>query len=411
MDTERNVYLGIDISNKYTLLSCYRLDMEEPVTISTTLGTENYLVPTFVAKRRGMGMWYFGEEAKKAVNIMEATGVENVYNLAMQKERVHIEDTEYSARELLVIYFKRFFAAVNIDLSQVKKLCVTVSTVTMETMELFSYVANMLGLENKRLMLIDYKESFYYYALSQNPALYVSDVSLFDYCSQNLIHLNLSRNQRTKPQLITIDTTNYGDISDMKSSRFRSISEQVMTEKRCSSVYLLGESFEGDWIQESLSILCKGRKVFQGRNLYSRGACYGAAVKSNDVEWPFIYMGDNELKLNLSIKVSDLNEMKFISLIEAGDSWYEAKGECEILLDGTDGVLDFWVQRPESRDAHLEELELTDLPKRANRTTRLRISALPVSDKKIAITILDLGFGEIVPASGRRWEHTISLEE
>ena len=77
-------------------------------------------------------------------------------------------------------------------------------------------------------------------------------------------------------------------------------------------------------------------------------------------------------------------------------------------MDG-DKEIDFWLQLPHSRDARIEKLELSDLPERKPKTTRLRISAKPVSDSKVKIKIRDLGFGEIVKSSDLTWEYTMSL--
>ena len=101
--------------------------------------------------------------------------------------------------------------------------------------------------------------------------------------------------------------------------------------------------------------------------------------------------------------------MQFYTLITAGESWFESKGECEVILDGTPEI-EFWIQQPESREAHVELLELTDLPERTRRTTRLRITATPISDREITVVIRDLGFGEIAPSSNRTWEHTMRLQ-
>jgi hypothetical protein len=57
----------------------------------------------------------------------------------------------------------------------------------------------------------------------------------------------------------------------------------------------------------------------------------------------------------------------------------------------------------------VEVLELTDLPKRESRMTRLRISAKATSDKQILIEIKDLGFGELAPASNKTWSHTVTI--
>ena len=43
-------------------------------------------------------------------------------------------------------------------------------------------------------------------------------------------------------------------------------------------------------------------------------------------------------------------------------------------------------------------------------TRGMRVCARPVSDRDICLNIRDLGFGEIVPASGKTWEHVIHLQ-
>ena len=46
-------------------------------------------------------------------------------------------------------------------------------------------------------------------------------------------------------------------------------------------------------------------------------------------------------------------------------------------------------------------------PERENRTSRLRIVAVPRSDRSIEIEVTDLGFGELVASSGMSWNHII----
>ena len=175
-----------------------------------------------------------------------------------------------------------------------------------------------------------------------------------------------------------------------------------------SSVYLVGDGFEGNWMKLSVAYLCRGRRAFIGKNLYSKGACYAAAVRAKKLEWPYVYLGDNEMKVNVYLKVRNSGATEFFTLISAGDNWYEAVGECEVLLDGTPEI-DFWLQQPDSREARIEKLELTDLPERPPRATRLQITAKPLSDSKVCIGIKDLGFGEIFPASEKMWEYVMSL--
>ena len=412
MEQIEGVFVGIDISARNTLISFYKQNMEEPATVSTVVGAENFAIPTVIGKKFGISQWYFGDEAIRQAKAREATLVEELYTLALKKELVVIEGTSYEARELLVIFFKKLFsipgAAVAAD--NIAKLIVCVEQVDLSTMELMNFIASRINVDSKKLMLVDRRESFYYYALSQKPELFLYNVALFDYSGLNMVSTMLHRNQTTRPQVINLDVVNHGELGESRDTAFEQIVVNTFGSQLISAVYLVGDGFDGDWMKTSLTKMCRGRKVFLGKNLYSKGACYAGYIRESNVDWPFLYIGDNDLKLNLSIKIYDNNELRFLTLIDAGESWYDAKGECEVILDG-DREIEFYIQRPDSREAHVEVLELIDLPQdRENRTTRLRIQASPVSDVAIAITITDLGFGEISPSSGQSWEHTISLE-
>lgn len=163
-------------------------------------------------------------------------------------------------------------------------------------------------------------------------------------------------------------------------------------------------------MKQSVSFLCQGRRAFMGKNLYSKGACYAAAVQAGKANWQYVYLGDNEMKVNVSLKVLNKGSMEFLTLISAGDNWYEAVGECEVILDGSPEIA-FWLQSPNSREAKTTRLELSDLPKRPNKVTRLRIVAKPLSDTKVQILIKDMGFGEFYKSSDKVWEYVMALAE
>lgn len=404
------VYFGIDINDKYTMLSYFQKNMDEPETISMVMGSENYQIPTYLAKRRGMGQWLIGSDAKTQVKLHQAVGVDNLLQKALNQEEVYLEQECYQARDLLVIFLKKLLSVPGYFRGNaiVEKLVVTLEKLDLSVMELFSMAALSMGLESSQLALVDYRESFYYYTLNQPPQIFSHDVVLFDYTGPQLKHFLLERNEHTLPQVVTLHQGNDGSLLDNRDLEFEEVIERAFAGRTVSAAYLIGDGFDGDWMKRSLQKLCRGRRVFAGKNLYSKGACYAGVVKNGKKDWPFVYMGDNELKLNVFLKVLDQKNNRFFTLINAGDSWYESKGECEVILDGSPEI-EFWIQKPESREAHVEVLELTDLPKRERRTTRLRITASPVSDREVRLQIRDLGFGELVPSANQTWEHVIRL--
>ncbi len=404
------VYYGLDISDKYAMISFYQLNMDSPATISTVAGSEVFLIPLYIAKRRGMAQWFFGDEARRQVGLGLAVGVDRLYERALSRDKVMIETEEYPAVDLFVIYLRKLLS-MPVPLmkgSFLKKLTVTVSELSIEAKELFALVAGKLNISGAKLSMFDYRECFYYYVLNQTPSLFLHDVMLYHYDGNHLRSFKLRRDQSFTPQIVHLDNREIGPLLDNLDEAFTRIVSKDMDESYISSVYLTGDGFDGDWLKKSLAVLCRDRRVFLGKNLFSKGACYAGMIRDGKKEWPFLFIGDHELKVNVSLKVLDRNEMKFITLLSAGENWFDVKGECEVILDGTKEV-EFWIQRPDSRQATVELLELNDLPERENRTTRLRITVAPISDRDVRISIRDLGFGELVLSSGKVWEHDIHV--
>ncbi len=403
-------YIGIDMDDQNAVISFFQSGMKEPETVSLVAGSEVFQIPLLLMKKRGIGQWFIGEEAKRVAMLQNTEPVDCLISRALSREQLVIEEETYAAEELLTLYIKKLILAAsrlgNPGLPD--KLVITTEKLSRDLTELFFYVGEKLGLEKEKITLLDRKESFYYFTLNQQKDIWLHDVFLYDYRDGIIKCCLMQRNLRTMPQVVTITEDVRSLDENGRDELFFKILQENFRGHIISAVYLVGESFEGDWMKLSLAFMCRGRRAFIGKNLYSKGACYAAAVIAEKSEWPYIYMGDNEMKVNISLKVKNRGTLEFLTLISAGENWYEASKECEVLLDGSPEI-DFWLQLPNSKEAKIEKLELADLPERKNKTTRLRIHAKPLSDTKVQILIRDLGFGEIVKSSDKTWEYVMSI--
>lgn len=403
-------YLGIDLNDKYAMISYFQLNMEEPETVSMVAGSEMYQVPLVLAKRKGVGQWYYGDDANKMAKTSEMICVDNLLKRAVSGESIRIDDKLYDAVDLLALYLRKLITLPQMlgNSHEVSRVAITVDRLTRENMEMFWKIAGKLGLKPEQFLVIGHKESFYYFALNQQEDLWLHDVFLFEYDNQSMHYYALKRNVRTTPQVISITESQKISLLGDKDTEFYRLLTDAFLNRIISTVYLVGEGFEGGWMKNSLNFLCRGKRAFMGKNLFTKGACFAAAIRDEEDEWPFVYMGENEMKFNLSLKVSDKGELAFYHLISAGKNWFESKGECEVILSGTPEI-DFWKQLPNSREAKIETLELSDLPDRPDRTTRLRITAQPISDNQIEVTIKDLGFGEMIHSTDKVWKYTMAM--
>ena len=408
--TNNSYYIGIDITDKNAIISYYQPNMEEPETLSTVAGSEVYQIPIVLAKRKDLGQWYYGDDARKMAMNGEMIFVDNLYRRAVNGEKIVIEEESYKAEDLLALYFKKLIDLPQKlgNLSVCNKLVLTVERLSKENMDMFWRILPKLNLNSEQFMVVDHKESFYYFALSQKEALWFHDVYLFEYEKGAIHSYGLKRDLRTTPQVISITESPKTSVLGDRDLEFQRILQQNFENKIVSTAYLVGDGFDGGWMKNSLTFLCRGRRAFMGKNLFSKGACYAAWARENEDQWPFIYMGENEMKFNLSLKVKHHGELQFYNLISAGRNWFESKGECELILSDTSEI-DFWKQLPNSREAIIETLELTDMPCRPDRTTRVRIIAKPVADDKVNIEIKDMGFGELFRATDKSWHYTMTM--
>lgn len=405
------VYIGIDLGDEYAMISSYCVKQDkEPETVSTVAGSEKYQIPVLLAKRPSIGQWYYGDEARRMAKASEMICVDHLLRRALDEENIRVENENYSARDLLLLFIQKIVLLPQMlgNTSRFTRLIITVEKLTKENMELFWGIAQEMELTREEFSVIDHKAAFYYYVFHQQKELWVQDAVLFSCVNDSLMSYTLKRNRNTVPQMVSISEERHGRLGEQRDLQFQSVTQKMFEGRAVSSVYLVGEGFDGGWLDASLKFLCRGRRVFMGKNLFTKGACYAGEIADSSNNWKYVYMGENEMKFNLSLKVKKAGKPAFWELISAGKNWFEICGECEVILDDLPKI-DFWKQMPNSRDAKLETLELTDLPERPPKTTRLRITAQPVSDDRVEIIIRDMGFGEFFRGTGKSWKYTMTI--
>ena len=404
---EQNFYIGIDIDDTYAVVSFFSNGMKEPETFSMITGSEIYQVPVKLTKKQDSEQWCIGEEAEK----QQGQVIDCLFSRALKQEEIVIKEICYQAQELLLIYIKKLIAYVRgiYEVKVLARLVISIERLTKESTELLQWLQKELGLAQSEFQMLDRKSAFYYFVFRQPESLWKYDVCLYDYRGEKLTCLCLKRQMNTKPQLITIEEQVTELDRNKKDESFAQVLQSHMKGHAVSCAYLVGNAFDGGWMKQSLTFLCRGRRAFMGKNLYAKGACYAAIMAGEGMLWPYVYLGDNELKVTMSLKVRNLNKEEFFVLLHAGESIYKAERQCEVILEEGKEI-SIWLKPFNNQEEKVEKLILRDLPERENKTTRLQIAAKPVSDTEIKIIIIDLGFGEIVKSSGMIWESVLSVK-
>ena len=159
-------------------------------------------------------------------------------------------------------------------------------------------------------------------------------------------------------------------------------------------------------MEESLRLICRNRRAFQGKNLYTKGACYAGLLLCHNEEAKTVYFCDYKVKDNIMLKSIKGDGELFYSLIEAGSNRHQIKKDLRILLEG-EPILELWVQEPGSRETRIESLELPGLAPIENERSRLSLNVSCAQGKRIVLKVHDFGWGQMRPASGLEWEFEI----
>ena len=357
---------GFDIGKDYSQICFQNTSATEPVSLSVVPGAEKYRIPT-------ENLEAF---LKKASRLLKPYG------------KIHEADA----------------------------LVFTVEELDEELVEQMKKTAmQIMGVPESRIYIQTREESFCAYVLNQPRELWRYQAVLFSYEGEILQGMALNLNARTTPVLARVEAEETwkrplsGLSPEEKDEAFLHLIREVFVNRPISAVYLVGDGFEEKWYSESLKILCNGRRVFAGNNLYAKGACYRAAraVKQDETA-AYVFLGADKISYNVGLRMPGVGKNSIYTLLNAGESWYDAKAECEALLY-EDAVVEFILQPMQGEETLKESLLLDGLPERPPRATRLHIAVEFIRVDCLRIEVQDLGFGELFPSSDLSWTEEIEL--
>lgn len=400
---EEEWYIGIELGNEWTMVSCYGAGMKEPETKGLVTGSQNYRIPTAICKKPGISQWYLSEKR-------EGLYIERLLERATAGEVIEAEET-YEARELFFVFLRKVMRMVlpGQGIGVVTKCVFSVEQVNREVTELLLECSKMLGMKPEQVVIQDNKESFYAYAVSQEPELWLYEVALFSCENQKVTYWEMNHDKKTAPQVSKVVEQQMGELPEESSERdmaFSKMIQKTLSGRIISAVYLIGDGFEGGWMKESLQMVCKGRRAFQGKNLYTKGACYAGVMETHPEKRETIYFCNYKTRKNIFLKASDKEQEYMYSLVEAGQNRYQVQKTCCVLLEG-EPALDVWIQSPGKKEAIIECLELQGLEPAEGKGCRLELKVSGNMQEGLQLTVTDIGLGELLPGSNQEWAYEI----
>ncbi len=423
-----SVLVGYDLNNDFSQISYCLLGENTVESVATVVGTKQYNIPTVLWKRKGVNQWLYGKDAVR--NSMEEDGslVTNLVELARKGETVIIEEEGFDPAALLTLFLKRSLALLQfITVTEnIGAIMFTVDNLDTKMVEALAKAAVNLNLKTPDIFFQSHTESLYYFVLNQPEELWNYQVLACEHNCGRLKTYRLERNKKTTPMVVLIEEQSYGtfflpgeqeeekikkDSYALADEKFLDILKTQCADRIISAAYLLGDGFRSGWAQESLRYLCRNRRVFQGNNLFSKGACFGLLEKIEPgvITKEYIFLGPDKLKSNVGMNVFRRGKESYFALLDAGENWYEVHKECEILLPGEENIISFLITPLTGRRAKTQEVVLENAPVRAGAFSRYGMKMKMVSAGCVEAQITDLGFGVWFPASGKVWKKQLVI--
>lgn len=411
----QDLYLGVDLCDDYSQISCFVPERMEAEPMFLENDKDNYLIPTVLCKQKGEEAWLIGEEAYRLALFGEGTTVDKLVKLVVKDGFATIEGVRYSAEELLEKFLSKLLSLPRekYGSQEISSLVFTVRTLEAPLIDCIVRVAEHCGISRERLHVLSHTEAFVFYTTRQRKEVWANQTSLFDLTDDGLFYYEMKVIRGRRPQVVEathekMEESFRLDVLDTPAGErlgdkiLTSCAERLLHKKLVSSVFLTGKGFVStDWATDFLRTICARRRVFAGPQLFAQGAAYVAWDESQESSaYPFICICEGRIASTVSLYAVYEGRREQVVLAAAGTNWYEAKASVEFILDEVKS-LDMTVTPVGSQRVENISISLEELPQRPNKTTRIEVILSFTSETCMTVRVVDLGFGELFPGSGR----------
>lgn len=413
------IVVGYDLGNEFSQISYGRFDSDEVETLSQVAGTEQYNIPTVLCKRSGVNQWFYGKEALRYETEHQGILVDNILTLALDGEPVLIDGESLDPVALLTLFVKRSLGLLTqaAAADKIGALMITCNELSPRMLEVLGQVASGLHLKTDKIAFQSHVEGYYHYMLYQPKELLAYQSVLLIRGEACIRAYRMECNRRTTPVVVFIEENEFpfpqrngegGETNREESDNvLLGIARELCEGQLVGSVFLIGDGFEQEWMRESLRYLCRKCRVFQGNNLFGKGAVFGMRERlgTGDAGKEYVFLSRDKLKANIGMDILRQGEESYLALLDAGVNWYEAAAETEFYLQEGNEI-QVTITPLTGQNVKHAGIVLEDAPPGI---TRLLGRFYMEAEHILAVRIEDEGFGEIRPSTGKIWQESIEI--
>lgn len=399
----RRLYVGLDLRNDRTQISIIGPMQMEPEVIGANDEVESDGVPTVVS--------------------IPGTNeiIHDFLDKIVKQEPIMASGVESDPVNVLAAFLRRTLSLTKKKYPNeaIRQIVVTTEYKDFKFISTVYQALQKLGIDKERAVVVDRRQSYIYYVMSQKKELWVNCVGLFDYHGDVLTYYQMQTDRFKRPALVTVVEKNYNDYAKLfadkennpeeKAALFEGMVQGAIHGQIITSLYMTGDGFDSGFADNVMKKLCVGRHLFQGDNLYVNGACYMAREVSGDRKMSeFVYLDEDTVPAHITMNVYSDAKVQEMAFVKAGTPWYQVDHETDLIPDG-DEELELRIRNVITKDTQSHLILMEGVRGRTDRKTRVGVRVRFAGPEKCIITVRDKGFGETFPSSFRIWEETITL--
>lgn len=408
-------YVCIDLNNQFSQISYFNEKMKEPITLSGKIGSTRYLIPTALRKKKGLGQWFFSEE-----QMQDSIVVDGLLGRALKNEEVLCDDEFIDARIIFSIFIRKLLSlSVAAGCNKNNSIIVfTLELVNKEIVDLLTAIGEQLDINGQQMRICTYEESFAHYVMNQDKNVYANEVLLYEYRPPFFMQYRMTQDRGIMPKILSIEKRQSFVFEEMdqlsvqttQDELFYQVAANSLNGKVVSSIFLVGNGFEGDWMDKSKQKICQGRRVFLGQNLFSKGGCFYGQWEHDREEKresvKYLYLSEMKSQYNFCVLIQSNEGIIPVPLLDAGKNWQDSKGSLSLILAESQGnvALDFVLKNLKGKTVSEYRLDLDGIANRPDKATRIKINGWMNENQDIHINVRDCGFGHSYPSTGKEWE-------
>lgn len=415
-----DIYIGLDLCRKNVQMSYFEDGKEEPTSIYQLNNAETYQLPNVMFYSEHEKKWYVGNQVSGVRFQQKGQIVEDIVGNIDSQQHIAVEGAVYTYDALLLILLKTHieeFLSRSEDYI-LKGLTVTLEEYHPNVYQVLNKLRGELGLSESSFYIMSHENAFFQYVMNQDEKLRTNSVAMFEYGPEGMEYYRIDKKHQGNARIFRLSRESLREVlpysrllEDVEGldGEFARIAKEKMRETYISTVYLTGIGFTEKWIEESQKVLCDGRRVFMGQNLYTKGACYHAKLGAYEAERDCVLCTEGSIPFDIGVAVGETEGRDhFYPIAIGGREWYNMKGKVTLFLDGTNRI-EMLYRDKVSKEMQREIIEIHGLPKRPPKTTKISLEVELTDERVGAIVIRDVGFGRIYPTTNKIYRKDFSI--